>query len=465
MSIFNIFKSKTELKVLDYQAETKSAKNLYNAAVFQFANRFGIPPTTELAELVEFHSSNSIIYTLMDWKAQKMGQIKPMLMKVEDKNSVKEFQKWNGKMLGFYEQKQLKELRKSAYVEIDLSSVGMESDLYKLKKLLKRPNEWMNFSEFLQSYSNFMDGAGYSVIWGDRLKSGLNKGKSQNWYPLPSHLMRLAGGNIYKPVAGYVLNDSFGSSDKEFLKEDSCHIKTFSMNYDRHGSQLYGTSKIQVAIADVLTFVAAKDREYYSFKTGDTAYILSPKDGGKVPANLSTPTGIQNFKDTILKSLRQKDRHSAAIVNFALELLTLNSPLSKGVTLEAKKEIKQNIAGIWHLSHQYILGQNDGAKLSTSGIKDEIKSSLRDGVFPQVGQLFESLNDFEVEPNYKGYELVPDYDCYDELTEDIASQIQYLQAATFLTINEKRAWVEMDKLDDPMADIPESLWKIKNQNQ
>lgn len=462
MGIFNLFKPSQELKVLDLQAETKSAKNLYNASVFQFVNRFGVPLTTDLAELVEYHSSNSIIFTLMDWKAQKMGQIKPMLMKVTDKDSVKEFQKWNGKMMGFYEQKQLKELRKSAYQEIDLSSIGMESDLYKLKKLLKRPNEYMNFCELLQAYSNFMDGAGYSVIWGDRMKSGLNKGKSQNWYPLPSHLMRLVGGNTYKPVKGYALNNFFGATDREFLAEDSCHIKTFSMNYDRFGSQLYGTSKIQVAITDVLTFVAAKDREYYSFKTGDAAYILSPKEGAKMPDNLSTPTGIQKFKDTILRSLRQKDRHSAAIVNFALELLKLDSPLTKGVTLEAKKEIKQNIAGIWHLSHQYILGQNDGAKLSTSGIKDEIKSSLRDGVFPQVGQLFEALNDFEVEPNYKGYELVPDYDCYDELTEDIASQIQYLQAATFLSINEKRKWIEMDKLDNKLADIPEALWSKQN---
>lgn len=432
----------------------QSASSLYNQQIFHFAGRFGIPYDYTLKELTKHYGTNSVIYSLMDWKAQKMSQVKPMLLRVTNEANAKEFRKWNGVYIDGYERIKLKQLRTASFDEIHLQNIGKDSELYKLRQLFTSPNEWATWKEFLYMYSAFMDASGFALTWADRVKIGPNKGKSLNWYLLPSHEMEIIGGDIFNPVTGYALT-STRYQDRNFEKEDVMHLKTFSFNYDGYGSHLKGTSKIAVALSEVLTFIEAKNREYYGFKTGDSATILSPKDPLNIPENLNSPTGLQTFKDNIFKSLRQKDRHNAAIVTMALEAIKLDSPLKDSKTTDVKKEIKENLCKIWHISPR-VMGSTDGS--TYNNIKEDVKMSLRDGVFSELIQFSEAINEFEINPNYSGYELALDFDVFDELTEEIGAQFEYLSKADFLSADEKRIWMGYAPLGLPNSDKPEKFW-------
>jgi phage portal protein BeeE len=459
MGLFsNIFKSSPNQPIEVDIIKSVSASNAYNRTVFDFLyKRFGVPKDSKMKDYAELYSSNSLIYSLVDWKGLKSSQVKPQISKIKNKESAKEFRKWNGKYSEKYELRQLSELKKVAYEDIDLALVGISSEYWKLKKLLTRPNEYMTFSELLYAYSAMMDISGFCVIWGDRNKNGMNPTKSESIYVLPSHLIDIQEGTTYKPVAGYKFQ---GKTDLEFTANDVMHLKTFSMNYGNTGEFLYGTSKVKAGLTDVLTFIAAKDREYYSFKSGDSATVLVPKAGSAVPQNLTTPSGLQQFKDLILKSLKQKDRHNVTVLNTALEALKIDSPLKDTNTIEAKKEVMQILASVWHVSNRVVFNSPEGS--SYNNVKEEFKASLRNGVFPQLLQYSENFNEYEILPNYPGHEFTFDFDVYPELSEDLFVQMKALEKADYLSDDEKRRFINFDSLNFKNggrdSSIPSKYW-------
>jgi phage portal protein BeeE len=450
----NIFKtSKSSEDVL----KSYSASNTFNKTVFDFLyKRFGIPKDSKMSDYAQLYSTNSLIYTLIDFKALKSSQVSPQISKILNSSSAKEFKKWNGKYFEKYELLKLAELKKSAYQDVDISTVGIESEYYKLKKLLTRPNEYMTFSELIYAYSAMMDITGFCVMWGERNKNGLNPTKSDKIYVLPSHLLDIQEGNIYKPVSGY----RFGNNYNEFKSKDVMHLKTFSMNYANTGEFLYGTSKVKVSINEIMTFIAAKEREYYGFKSGDNATLLLPKNADTVPENLETVQGLQLFTDKIRRALKSKDRHNVAVVNTALEAIKIDSPLKDSNTIESKKEIMQILSSIWHLSNRIVFNSPEGS--SFNNVKEEFKSSLRNGVFPQLLQFSENFNEFEISPNYKGHEFTFDFDVYPELSEDLYVQMKALEKADYLSDDEKREFIGYQPLAINNSDIPSRYWKKKD---
>lgn len=454
MGVLDYFKKDRQHDEETETVKYRRAANLFYRTFYDQVQRFGITSPTNLDEVVEYHSKNSIIYTLMDWKANKGSMVKPNLFKIKNKLDAKEFRKWNGKHIDGYEVKQLKQLAQSAFQEIDLGSVTQESEYWKLKNLLTRPNKDTTFAEFIAAYLNYMDGCGHSLTWRHRIKSSVHSNRAVELYNLPAHIMSLRGSK-YKPITGYS-SYRFPTNEKEFDAKDVIHIKTFSFNFDGMSSEQFGTSKIAVGMRDVLTYVEAQDREYYGFKTGDTATILSPKDPSKLPSEFKSSKGLLGFADSVRKALKQKDRHKVAILNTALEGIKIDSQLKDSRTLEAKEEIRKILAGVWHLSNRVVLNSSEGSTFNN--IREETKTSLRDGVFPDLLKLSEALNDTEIYPNYPGHELAWDFDVYPELVEDRKSAMKSLKDADYLSDNEKRAELGYEPIADKLANIPAKYW-------
>jgi hypothetical protein len=217
------------------------------------------------------------------------------------------------------------------------------------------------------------------------------------------------------------------------------------------GSHLYGTSKIQSAYAQLMTYLEATNREYTGFKTGDSAHILFPKSIESQIEAQNDPGLLQKFKDAIFRSLRQKDRHQAAVIGQEIGHINLASALKDSNSLEVKREIKNAIASVFHMSSKVVF--NDASSASYNNIVEDKKSTLQNGVFPFLNQLENILSEQMVRPEF-GLLMAFDYDVYPELNPETLTEMSKMKDVDFLSDNEKRKWFDFEPLNVYGSDLP-----------
>lgn len=443
------------------QAPQKQA-NIYTESLFGYADRTVMHSPDDLNSLKSLYKDNAIVYALVDWKASRMSELDFELYKVIDKSSAKEYRKWNGRYTDGYELKQLKKLKALAYEEIELDDISINDLKYgKIKQILKQPNPLHTMAKFIYHYSASRDVSGFQAIWANKLEQGLSAGLIQELYPLPSHLTEIRSGGALQPIESYrVLLNNWS---KEYKAEDVLLLSNHSFDYTLNGSQLYGTSKVRAALQEIDTYKYAKERELYSYQTGDAQTVMFPKDmeTSSVMNDDDNKTIVQEWIDKVRKMLKQKDRSNISVSPYGLDAIKIGTALKDTNTTESKDSAISAICGVWHIN-PIILGHNS---TNTDGkIKEVTKMALRDTVFPEAKDLLQGMNDFWMS-TYKergeNLELGIDFDCYEEFNQDIAMQSKALKDMDFLSDNEKREWVDYDNLEDDRGAIPQKYWDIQ----
>ena len=451
------------MKLFDFrkkEIKVESRPNIYTENFFAYNNRTIMRSGDDLNSLKQLYKDNAIIYSLVDWKASRMGEIKPELYKIINVGVAKEYRKWNGKYTDRYEINQLKKLKALAYEEIELESISMTDLKFgKIKKLLRNPNQFHTWAKFIYHYSASRDVSGFQAIWGNRLQGGLNDGKFEEMYPLPSHLTEIIGGGMYQPISAY--KTIVGTQLNEYQAEDVLMLSNHSFEYDAYGTQLMGTSKVRAALQEADTFKYAKERELYSYQTGDAQTILSPKDLQVAEAMSENKTGVQAWIDTVFKMLKQKNRSNISVSPHGLDAIKIGTSLKDSNTSESKADAIANMCGVWHIN-PIIIGIN--STNTDSKIKEVTKMALRDAVFPEFRDFLQGMNDWWISTyNTDGLklELSADYDVFEEFNQDMEQKANALAKLDMLSDNEKRTdWLGYDKLEDERATLPQKYWDI-----
>ncbi|MCR9065506.1 MAG: phage portal protein [Cytophagales bacterium] len=432
----------------------KELNDLFAKAVFQYPNKnipIPVPLTRNLKAYTDAFETNSILYTLIDYKAKKSAKIKPLIVKETDKQNAKEFLKWNGKYTDKYELKNLKQLRLKSFEEIPMEDIDLRSELFGLKSLLTRPNDYQTFAQFLYAQSAFEDASGWRAFY--KYKGGLKNGKTLKLNVLPTNLVEILGGTYDEPISGYKFTNNY---KERFEPEEVLRISGFSFNYDLNGGHLYGTSKVKAAWTVFQNHAQALERQYNSFNNGDLRALLMPKEGVGVPQDAADGTPwYQLFRDSIFRGFKQLGPQRTAIIGASMDVVQFNSELRDNIITTALKDAKGDTASVWGFKSEVVFNTGDGAKYENQ--EKYIADSLRGGVFPSLIELEEGLREDIVKKEYQGYSLIFDYDVYEELTKDQTKEIVALKDATMLSINEKRAYLDYEPYDDPAADIPEAL--------
>ena len=437
----------------------KNNTDLFNQAVFNYNYRnIPIPNNTNTATFAKEFGVNSLLFSLMDHKAKKTSQIKPIIVKETDKAAAKEFRKWNGKYTERYEMKKLKGLQTKAFEELYMDDIQESNgELFKLKTLLTRPNSYQTWSEFMFAYSMFLDLAGWAAMYGAKMESGIYKGHYQNLYQLPTDKLEIMGGTPFDPVTGYRFKSTYKDT---FPAEDVVAINSFSFNYDQYGSHLYGTSKVQVAWKDLETYIASKTREYNSFNGGDLRAIVTPKSVDDVPVEAQTDgtNFFKAIKDSFYRALRGTDKQKIAFNSMPLEVHQLVNDLKTDVTTNAQQEIKQCLASVWRFDSDFVFSSANSS--TYENMRQYSANSLRNGVFPDLIKHEEAFNENIVKPIYKGHGVIYDYDVYEELNTDIFKEMEALQKADYISDNVKLRYLDLEPIEDERANIPAKYWEM-----
>lgn len=427
--------------------------------MYEYIRHLNIPKPDNVERYADLFEVNAVLHTLIDFKATKCSQIKPMIYRVKDSGAERAFRELNGQDLGgnlsAYMEK--KEAKDRGIEEVNLDSITVLDKEYRLKKMLTKPNAQNRWDDFMYSISAFYDIAGWSLIYGAKLSSGEDAGKYAELYSMPTHMMEIIGRSPLDPVTQYIYN---GDNRIPLNAKDCVPIRSFSVRWDKAGTHLYGTSKVKAAWFELMTYIESKERQYTSFKTGDSAHIIFPEfESSQL---MSDDDGeLRRFKDKIFGALRQKDRHAAAIVGQKLGAINLSSALNTSQTIEAQQEIRDILAALWKLPPRLVF--NDSRSATYNNMNEDKKNALYNGVFPFLFKVEQALNEDIVQPLY-GYRLAFDYDIYPELLPNITDDMVKLDKVSYLTDDEKRAYFRYEPLKDGLGEVPTKYQHIAVQN-
>lgn len=426
------------------------SSNPFQNGIFEYVRNIAIPLNEPIYKYVDLFNTNALVYTAVDFMAMKASQAKPMIFKTKDRGAEKQMRKMAGMWKDSYEYKQYKEAKTKGIDEIYLEDIGLgdSDELLRLKRILTRPNEFQTFGEMLHSLVVFNQTVGWSMIYANTTSQGIIDLNSA-----PTHEIDIEGGTPASPILSYKFKGNYNIK----LEPKYCFpVRTFSTKYDRMGTHLYGTSRVKIAYAEILTYVEAVMREYTGFKTGDSAHILYPKELEAQQAAADDKGAFQTMVDKIFGALKKTNRHNAVVIPYAMDHLNLASPLKDANVIESKKAIKEIVAGVFHLPVRVVY--NDTSSGTYNNLKEDKKDALRNGVFPLLNQFEETINERIIKPNF-GYEFGFDYDCYEELNPDVIADMERLAKVDFISDNEKRAWNDFEALEDERANTPQKYWE------
>jgi Phage portal protein len=391
--------------------------------------QYGASPILYYAENTDTYlekgfEGNHVVFTIADWIAKKMTLAPPILYNTKDKSAAKDY----------------KYLQKEGSIESINHSIRIknrafkEVESHKILEVLKKPNPLMTWDEFVYGYFIFKSFVGNALIQGVSTDNGLNKGKIQELYLLPS--------NYFQAVSGGGLNiiDYYQDSRNPAIKvptEQILAIRNFSSNYRTAGGQLSGMSVMKAAAKLLKQSNEGVDAQAEAFQNRGASKLVFPAmmpEGG-----VSLPDGvtIDAANEELRKRVKEAGNKGLVLNSVPMSSLDLgNSPIELGI-LDSQKYTSQQWASLFHVDSRIILNDHE------SSTKDNMQTaqlySLVDGVFPHLSALANGLNDWLLPSYEEGLFLDFDYTTYSEMQRQLRETAKDMKEAEIFTVNEIRA--------------------------
>jgi hypothetical protein len=218
------------------------------------------------------YNINDIVYSVVNLILDKVRIAPWCLYKVVDESSLKAY-------IGIVRKKNLTpkdykkalEYRSKALEPITTANMSVG----KLMELLKWPNEYETFPDFIANGCGYKLLTGDKYIWADILGAGANKGLPQNLWLLPSQQTNIKATTTF-PVkeTGYEIT----TWNLNYTKEEVLHEKYWNPNWGVNGQQLYGMSPLKAALKTLTRNNYAKDASSAKYQNNGLEAIVYVDD-------------------------------------------------------------------------------------------------------------------------------------------------------------------------------------------
>lgn len=390
--------------------------------------QYGASPVLYYAENTDTYlekgfEGNHVVFTIADWIGKKMTLAPPILYNTKDKSAAKDY----------------KYLQKEGSIESINHSIRIknrafkEVESHKILDVLKRPNPLMTWDEFIYGYFIFKSFVGNALIQGISTDNGLNKGKIQELYLLPSNFFQAVSGE------GLTVIDYYQDSRNPSIKvptEQILAIRNFSSNYRTAGSQLSGMSVMKAASRLLKQANEGLDAQAEAFQNRGAGKIIFPKtlqDGVPLPSNET----IDAVNLATRKRIKEAGNKGLVFQSIPLDSLDLgNSPIELGI-LDSHKYTSQQWASLFHVDSRIVL--NDHESSTKDNMQTAQLNSLVNGVFPHLSAIANGFNEWLL-PSYEdGLFFDFDYTVYGEIQQEARETAIKMQSAEVFTADEIRA--------------------------
>ena len=307
-------------------------------------------------------------------------------------------------------------------------------------QLMKNPNPYQTWKEFLDVMSTWYNTTGEVFIYGFAPDGGVNAGKFQELWVMPSNYVEIIQGNMFKPVEGYKL--AIGDQSIHIPQEEVLHIKTPNLIWDVQGTQLRGQSPLLAGLKFMQKNNEAVSAGQKAMQNEGAKGIISP--------NIQNPDLWPNPEQRAKIDQRVDERingseHRNKVITSSLPLKYDSIGLSP-VALDIVNSMKyddEKLCGLWGVSPALFV-----PNATDQNFKHAQKGLVTDVVIPQLTLFEEKLTEW-IQSRF-GNEYIIDFDTstYAELQPDIKLLFETYGKSPYFTGNEVRVmagWEEDDK--------------------
>lgn len=310
--------------------------------------------------------------------------------------------------------------------------------------LLNHPNKKQSKYEFLDEALCWRLITGNRYIYVLTPETGANAGKPAELHLLPASEVEIIQGDWLEPVQSYHLR--IGDVYKTIPAGKVIHGKTTNLKYDLSGSQLYGMAPLEAALKVMAATNSGYDRMAQQFENGGPDVIIT---GTKETA---TQEWTQEQFDTVwqrfVSKFRKKSKERFMLKNLPVEVHEIGRSV---VDLNVLEYIKLSLRDYCNIYGVPSALMNDNEYATQSANAREYQRQLwNNAIIPELEMLKEDLNKVcKMYNDVTGQQVYFEYELHDipELQEDITIQAAGLSSAWWMTINERREAMGLDKIE------------------
>lgn len=419
----------------------------YNKAIYQYLGESIVwNPENDDTYISDGYRKNSTIYSLINIITKAATTIPFQVYEKQNDNDLKRYKALTSGTFDSNTMYQAKLARKSALVELQ------ETELH---ELLESPNPAQSYASWLTELIAFRKLTGNGYIYGISPETGMNVGKYQELYVMPSQIMEIVSGGILEPVKSYRIeyNGTF-----DIPVDQICHIKDFNPYYDGTGSHLYGQSPLRAGLRALTTNNEAVTTGVKYLQNQTARGILMSEEG--------------DLNEVQAQQLKDKFRQQFQGANNAGDVIITPKKLSWvnfGLNASDVSLIEQYNASIKDLCNIYnvpvqLLNNTDSS--TYNNMKEAKKALYQNAVIPELIKVRDELNRWLVPKFGDQFFIDFDFTSIPELQEESDKIVTQLSQAWWITPNEKRAVMNygIDEDNDQMNDyfVPSNLLPISN---
>jgi len=382
---------------------------------------------------------NHMIFTIADWCARKMTCIPPILYNVKDKSAAKDY-KYLRKEGSFDSYLAARKIKEQAFKEV--------KD-HQILDVLANPNPLMSWDEFIYGYFIFKKFVGNSIIQGIATENGLNAGKVQELWLLPS--------NYITPVGGQGLDaiDHYTDSRHPDLKIPTDYLivtRNFSADYRTPGAQLSGMSVLQAATGQLTKSNTSLEAETEALQNRGARNLIFPKIPKELMGGLTLPSGetVDTMNQDLRKRLKEAGNQGTIVNSIELGHIQIGmSPVDLQI-LETNKADIQLWCSLFHVDSRAVY--NDHQSSTKDNMQTARLNSIVDGVFPDLEALKNGLNQKFIKTWGDEFYLDFDYTVLAEIQAQLRETAEKMASTGVFTTNEIREIWKYEKYNGMNGD-------------
>lgn len=337
-------------------------------------------------------------------------------------------------------------MRKQATLKL-YDTNGKEVTNHELLKYLDKVNAQLSTNDFITQLFVYWLTIGEFFVYKLAPDVGLNKGKVQELYMLPSGDVEIIEGTIFEPIRGYRIE---GNYNIELPYESVYHGKKFNPNWNEERT-LHGMSPLRAASRTVSKLNQIEITEQKQFENQGAPYILFKESSTDPMQNRMTDPQRDEVIKKVKNAAKENNRGLPLVLKDKFGKLDLGQKLADMTVIESSNSGVIALCAVYGFPPE-LLGYG---KKTYNNMATARKAAWTDCIIPNLVTVSETLNECLINPvsDYKGLYFGFDYSEIEELQEGMELKVAWMNAAGW-SGNQVLQATGKPTVDNPLMDEP-----------
>lgn len=399
--------------------QTKRATPLLSSQNFQLINGRLVAITDNTNNYIQKgYNINDIVYSIIKLITDKIKVAPWSIYRVKDEVAMKSLHAmgkravWGPRDYGI-----AKDLHKKAFEKV--------KDPGKWGDLLKYPNDYETFPEYVANACGYQLLTGNSYVWADMLDAGANKGMPNSLWTLPSQFTSIKATDQFpSKILAYVVQ-LWGSMD--FDVSEVMHTKYWNPNWDINGQQLYGQAPLRAALKILNRDNSSLDASTAAFQNEGIKGILHMKNQIGSADSEEVLNEVRALKKTMVTEwVGEINKGKMGLSGYDMGWLPIGLNAEEMQQIENEKWNLRRLCAVYGIQSQLL---NDPDNKTFANVEDAEKSLTTRCALPALTGFRDNLNrkmqnGWGGKPGY-----IADFDMgvYTELQAETVATARWLQ--------------------------------------